>query len=595
MHNLPPLKLIHGDTLSISFKGYDLSGDKDWQTLKTLAEKVRFSQDKKLKRQLWEQERLVLEQELANPEKYLERVKITGGMDDVPETHEAQLNQVRINALKGLITYYIPLRDMELERFTDPKFYYPQFENILKDISNNAPLAEDLKTWALHLSSAMYDDLDRVHKNKAEELALHIIKTSPHEQCKTIALNLFADHVDKSNHSVKDVQEIFLKKWENSNPTEPERNLSLIALGKLNTPELNNILPELLSSNSAEVDNTLKTIAAWCAGRVKSDNNYELLMRTLKSALKQDPDLKDENNLRLAEMALASIVEYNETKPQEVSSVLQALTKKNSSLSINANALKDKLEGKCKIPEFYLAREIESLKEQEEFKTLRSRYVEGMNLLDEEQMNWLDRGLLPFRKFLDFFNSVKAKLIISEDTATGTDTKLTGKRTGDGRFWDLVTGIAGDNQAIVTTCDFKKPFKSKAHISGHEMAHQVLKYLMKFDIDEYNELKRLFEKAKKDNKCLDAYSASDIEEFWAVGYETYLLHYKPHASLIDFAEKEVGTANTRSVLKRRDPEFYDFIEHIIKKYGLSEVGVKRAKDAYKNNRNRVIKIEIKVG
>ncbi|MEW5821571.1 MAG: hypothetical protein AB1782_15370 [Cyanobacteriota bacterium] len=588
------LKNLKKDTFQTSFKGYSLSQDKDWQNLKDLADKVKSTQDIEFKRKLWEQERIILEQELKDPAKYLDRVKRTNGMEVVPENYQDQLTQVRINSLKGLITYVIPLKDMGEKRNIDPAFYYPLFESFIKETPDNSPLAEELKTWTLHLSSAMYNDIDNIYKKQAEDLAIYAFMNSSFNQCKTIALNLFAGHVDKNKPVVKNIQETFLNNWKKKDINNNEREITLIALGKLETPELKNIIPEVLSDKSNIHSDKLKLIATWCAGRVKSQENFRLLSNIINKSIKEFSDTASDNNLKISEMALASIVEYSDKNAEEVKNILKTILEKDTPLKVIADAYLEKLDGNNLIQDFYIHKTIKSETEETDYKKLRKDYVDGMESLDTEQMNWLDRGLLPFRKFLDFFRFTNSRMVILDGTASSVDKSLTGKRTGDGRFWDMITGVetGGGKKSVIAVCDFKEPFKSKSHISGHEMSHQVLKYLMKFDKDEYNELKRLFEKAKNDDKCLDLYSASDIEEFWAVAYETFLLIYKPHKDLIDFEEKQVGTANTRAVLKRKDPELFEFIQHIINKYGISEIGVQKAKKAYKESKNTVVHIKI---
>jgi hypothetical protein len=85
----------------------------------------------------------------------------------------------------------------------------------------------------------------------------------------------------------------------------------------------------------------------------------------------------------------------------------------------------------------------------------------------------------------------------------------------------------------------------------HELAHQVHLYL--FSSKERQEIRSLYENAKKTNRCLDYYAAANEAEYFAQGVEAWV-------SLWKAAGQPVTHGHTRFELKRRDPLLFHWIE-----------------------------------
>lgn len=576
-----PLK---SDSLELKFTGWSPSKDPDWKELQHLAKLVNFTQDNELKAQLLQKEKTILDQELKNPAKYLDRVMNTGGMDlinDIPDDYSTKLTQIQINSLHGLDTFFIGFENlMGYDTKVDYKFYYPLLEKFIKKVSDTSPLAETLKAKSLNLLNTIYPAMDENYRHKAQKLAFYVLKNSPYEQCKINALNLFAPIVKKDNPIVEEVQNLFYQKLIGNNTPANDRHQALITLGKLRSPLVNNIIQDILVDNFPDNDLKLKTIAVWCAGKIKSEENFKLLLPIAKSFHKKDNENLSEEQIKFAEMVLSSVFEYKYKYPKIVEKFINATAEKDSPLKMMANALVENFKRKPKIKDFYIEKEMPSLIEQEDYKKLRQQYVKGLELLDTEQLNYLDMALLPVRKFLMLLCSTKSRIVIVDDLITSKKKDLTGTRIGDGRFWDMEMGLENEQEklSIVHISSVKN---NEYQTVGHELAHSILDLVIKLDPNEYKTLKKIFNKAKTENRCLCDYAKLNIDEYWAEGYQTYLYLFKPHEDLIDFDDKENTTSYTRSDLKRKDPELYEFIEHIIVKYGINESNVKNAISTYR--------------
>ena len=139
---------------------------------------------------------------------------------------------------------------------------------------------------------------------------------------------------------------------------------------------------------------------------------------------------------------------------------------------------------------------------------------------------------------------------------------LVGQRIGDGRFEDSCTALSGtDKKIIITNARLDEPYDMVAH----EFKHGIHDFII--DKTDYDHLEKLYKKAKKEDKCLDSYGAWNNHEYFAQGYEAYTSIYKPHINLMDSDNFDSCYFHTKSVLKRKDPELFKFIEYCIKKYG----------------------------
>jgi hypothetical protein len=571
--------------------------DLTWNKLESLASKAKDSNDPEIKKQLIEQERKVMEEEFQMPEKFYSRVQQTGGFEKRLNSREERILHTQMNAMVGLIEYFNYKVGHKEEVKFDQESYCKTFTKILKEKPDTAQGAEVLKTWAMHLASGIHRFMDTEHQTQIENLAEYILENSPYAQCKEAAMGLFRGaRFDKSKPILEQFKQAYLECWQNQSNPQENRQAALITLCKLEAESIKPVLTDILEGRHPESGEAgLQTIAAWGAGNIKTENNARCLVKILKDKLSNNKEDKLSNEqLQFIEMCINAISQYADDKPDTVKKILTTIQENSSHFDHLATALLEKIEKRGQEQDYFINKILKAPSEKDDYRTAKDKYIENANLLDTEQQNWVDIGLLPFRKFLDFFNRSKYKAVLTRDGISDELKNKTGKRTDDGRFYDMLGGLATSNNgytvAITSIGEISKPFESEQNIVAHEMSHQFLFALRKFDRDAYHRLEEIYEKAKTEKRLLSDYCKDDIDEYWAVGYETYLLPYKPYPKLIEFNEKQAGSSTTSSVLKRQDPALYNFIEDMIKQYGISEVGVQKAL----KHKGTPISIQIKV-
>jgi tetratricopeptide (TPR) repeat protein len=128
---------------------------------------------------------------------------------------------------------------------------------------------------------------------------------------------------------------------------------------------------------------------------------------------------------------------------------------------------------------------------------------------------------------------------------------MKGTRTFDLRLWDDVKGCGGIHSTSGE--DWEKDAKYlRFNVVTHEFAHQVHAYLTE---EQRSEIKRLFQKAKKERRTLDFYANFNEWEYFAVGVEAYVSEEK-------LADQMLAYGHTRKELLERDPDLYNFIENL---------------------------------
>ncbi|MEW5820112.1 MAG: hypothetical protein AB1782_07955, partial [Cyanobacteriota bacterium] len=147
---------------------------------------------------------------------------------------------------------------------------------------------------------------------------------------------------------------------------------------------------------------------------------------------------------------------------------------------------------------------------------------------------------------------------------------------------DMINGVANLKKlySSASISEFKNKYISDhTNTAAHEFAHIVLEFLKRIDPQEYKNLEDIFNSKESNGRYLDHYSSLNIDEYFAVGYETYIQTTKPHKYLIDENAND-SKGSTKASLKRKDPKLYCFVEHIINKYGNSKVNCEEAVKTY---------------
>lgn len=124
-----------------------------------------------------------------------------------------------------------------------------------------------------------------------------------------------------------------------------------------------------------------------------------------------------------------------------------------------------------------------------------------------------------------------------------------GRRTFDLRSYDGLRGQGGFNAGTGVE-KISSAAALRFNMFAHEFAHQV--HLFAMSPAERDELASLFDAATREGRHLDFYSASNVEEYFAVGAEAYVSARKrPGLS--------VTAGHTRGELLDKDPDLFMFI------------------------------------
>lgn len=558
--------LINNNKLKIGFKNIsspsftgnikidifesNFTKDPDLQTLDQLVKKYRESGDINDKSKLFDQEQKILFQELTEPEKYLERAKRMHAMEDIPKDHKDQITQLKINALYGIVAHYATLKDLKLPQ-KDVDSVIPVVKKIIEEASGDSELDQKLKLYALYPISPIYKSLSPESKTQADNLLLDVLKNSTSEDCRKRSFGILSNKINKDKPFYKELQNIAYEHWSSKDSTPEKKRSALINLAVVYSPHLKTIIPKLLRDEKTDI--SLKIASAWCAGRVKTEDNFKILSEIVNSSDKE-PD-----HIKLKEMALSSLALYIKNHPKEDREIMEKVSKSDSELKESASVLLKKLLGKGYIKDALINQTIFNEKEIEHYKKLRATYIEGIDKLNTKQKNRVDEALLPFEKVLENLTKFKSKFIITDDSVTKIIKSSIGKRTGDGRFDDSVDGMAYNNNIALSNWCFNEPDNAVAHEFNHVFLFNVL------DSQDERKLKNLYTNAIKENRCIDFYAARDYAEYFAQGYQSYVANYVPQKQMINNGDY-YKALNTRISLKSKDPDLYNFIEFCIEKY-----------------------------
>ena len=124
-----------------------------------------------------------------------------------------------------------------------------------------------------------------------------------------------------------------------------------------------------------------------------------------------------------------------------------------------------------------------------------------------------------------------------------------GAKTMDGRYYASIRGVGG--RVTVSGIEYlDQAAQGGFNAIAHEFAHQV--HIAALGKSEAKEIRRLYERARREGRVLDYYAAANEDEYFAQGYEAFISDRKrPSAG--------VTGRHTRHELSTRDPELYKFL------------------------------------
>lgn len=180
------------------------------------------------------------------------------------------------------------------------------------------------------------------------------------------------------------------------------------------------------------------------------------------------------------------------------------------------------------------------------------------DFLDKKDQKTLMYSIYNLRKFLPILEKKGATHYIIPHYEKMTDTEKTkylkNELTMDGRLWDDVRGMGGLDSATGIE-DLEESLYFDFNTLTHEFAHQIHQYAL--EDKQIEKIKELYEKAKKNNTFIDYYSSTNEYEYFAQAIEAY--------SSTQGKKNPKSTAkNTPEILKKTDPDIYDFVEKLVK-------------------------------
>jgi len=184
-------------------------------------------------------------------------------------------------------------------------------------------------------------------------------------------------------------------------------------------------------------------------------------------------------------------------------------------------------------------------------------FLPGYCDLSPERAAVVDRAVALFGRHLGRLVAVGPShdLLRELERTTDADARsaLRGKRTFDGRVWDDVRGVGGLQAATgIEALDEAAQFGFDT--LAHELAHQV--HFYGFTMAQRVRIKQLYERALRENRCLDYYAASNEAEYFGQGVEAFA----------SFGKRPGGEAthgHTRFELYRVDRELHDFVASVV--------------------------------
>ena len=140
-------------------------------------------------------------------------------------------------------------------------------------------------------------------------------------------------------------------------------------------------------------------------------------------------------------------------------------------------------------------------------------------------------------------------ILSMDDVITEAADRKLPVHTFDGRRWRQLRGVGG-KQAATGMERLRLAMLFSFNVFAHEFAHQLLTY--GFSERLKRTVNGLYTRALASDACLDYYAASNVDEYFAQGYEAYV-------SLEKNTNLRETAGHTRDELRRRDPALYAFL------------------------------------
>jgi len=179
------------------------------------------------------------------------------------------------------------------------------------------------------------------------------------------------------------------------------------------------------------------------------------------------------------------------------------------------------------------------------------RLVRGYEKLLPREQQVVLRAVRPFRRYLPvLLEKGVTHDILGLEERIGDAPERRELRTGrsvDGRWLAAVRG-KGDHHAATGLEFLLEAARLREDIFAHEFAHQV--HRIAFSEERQDEIRRLYDRAMVQDRCLRAYARTNDGEYFAVAYEAFVSVVKspwlPHS-------------DDRAKLRAVDPELYAFL------------------------------------
>ena len=531
---------------------------KNLKDLSTSYKKAPPEKTRSLFAQILHQEEQILVRELLCPEKFVTSALLSTYRGAIPSSQQELLLLVRKNALFALQQFQLVATEMDLP--TQVNNYMPALMEILRKPNYATPMADDLEMKALNLLVTCYQEFSKKNKTSAEVLALKTYYSSPNKDSRRKAFCLFESQVPPSSPRYKHMEKYLIEEFKQLPLSE--KHTALINLGKLESKELERIIPKLLSNQ--ELPFQLKRAAVWSAGLSMNDNNFNHLVHFLAS-LKETHNSSEAEKRQLTEMALSSLSEYAKKDVYRLSAtkLIEEFTQKKGMISLVATDLLEKLNKMDEKPNFYINKAFGTDHERaNNYIQLRNKLIPSISSLDHKNCNYIDKALIPFNNTLPALTDQGVKIIFSNsDPITLINKNAAGSRTNDGRFLDFINGVCSNTEKIILACVFYPD--QLYNIFAHEFAHLIDHTYISDNSNTNEKIENLYRAATNPNdfkeRCLNFYAATTRKEYLAEGYEAFTSVTKPHHSMIQNMDFEEMGACTISTLLNKDPALYKCI------------------------------------
>ncbi len=331
---------------------------------------------------------------------------------------------------------------------------------------------------------------------------------------------------------------------------EPDAMQGIMVFGKKeNKAEITGVIEDALTSKDTHPQ--AKLYAIWGGGKFRNDKIFGLLKGIA---------LDTESEIMPREFAIHSLALYLRERPQEVAGVMDKISDDGSVFEPLGKVLKERITGSY---HNQLNREYKTLTKEEinaidEFKRHHLFYDLKLN---RRKQNIIDMDLINYKNLIVEGSYDFAPIAVIRDTYTRVFPNEAGNRhfnqglKNSGCFADSVEGVHTPS-AIILKNDL---IADEGYISsvGHEMGHELACYLTE---EQECQLNKLYETAIKEDRLLGDYAGRNVDEYFAVGCDSYCSVYKPHRNLLNGDYK-----NTRYTLMAKDPDLYKFIKNLLKK------------------------------